>query len=218
MFNAQPKISKTSKMPARSWSLQALDTCPASRDSMGDLVDACKGCYATTGMYAMPSVKAPREWNREDWQKSDWVDAMVSELDNDRYFRWLDSGDMYHLGLAHKILEVCQRTPWVKHWIPTRMYKFLKFAGVLDALNSLPNVVLRVSSDSIVGEVVGGWANSSTIVEFVEDAPKGAHVCPAYSQGGKCGTCRACWDKAVPVVVYPAHGRKMAKVIMMKKA
>jgi hypothetical protein len=79
---AQPKFSKPSKMPCRSWSLQALETCPASKDSDGELVPACKGCYATSGNYRFPNVKAPREHNKEDWQAPDWVDVMVSELDN----------------------------------------------------------------------------------------------------------------------------------------
>ena len=61
------------------------------------------------------------------------------ELDNDRYFRWFDSGDMYDIRLARKILEVCERTPWVKHWIPTRMHKFPKFAMVLARLEALPS-------------------------------------------------------------------------------
>ncbi|MHA2047852.1 MAG: GP88 family protein [Candidatus Thorarchaeota archaeon] len=104
-------------MPCRSWSLQALTTCPGSKDTNGELVDACKGCYATTGNYRFPNVKAPREHNQEDWQRDSWVDDMVAELDNDRYFRWFDSGDMYHIKLAHKMLEVMQRTPWVKHLV-----------------------------------------------------------------------------------------------------
>ena len=49
------KLSKASKMPCRSWSLQAIDTCPASIGSDGELVDACKGCYATTGNYNFPN-------------------------------------------------------------------------------------------------------------------------------------------------------------------
>ena len=87
------KLSKPSKMPCLSWSLQALDTCPGSKKLDGSLVDACKGCYATTGNYRFPNVKAPREHNREDWKRAAWVDDMVSALDNSRYFRWFDSGD-----------------------------------------------------------------------------------------------------------------------------
>ena len=37
------KLSKASKMPCRSWSLQALDTCPGSRDKSGDLVPGLFG-------------------------------------------------------------------------------------------------------------------------------------------------------------------------------
>jgi hypothetical protein len=203
------KLSKASKMPCRSWSLQALDTCPASRDASGDLVDACKGCYATSGNYRFPNVKAPRVHNREDWKRDTWVADMVSELDKDRYFRWFDSGDLYDVRLARKILEVCEATPWVKHWIPTRMHKFPKFTLVLQRLQSLPNVVLRLSSDSIIGETIEG-PNTSTIATL-EDAPKGSFVCEAYTRGGKCDKCRACWDKGVSVVTYIGHGKSMVK-------
>jgi hypothetical protein len=210
------KLSKASKMPCRSWSLQALDTCPASRDALGELVDACKGCYATSGNYRFPNVKAPRVHNREDWKRDTWVADMVSELDNDRYFRWFDSGDLYDVRLARKILEVCEATPWVKHWIPTRMHKFPKFTLVLQRLQSLPNVVLRLSSDSIIGETIEATLGStmvspSSTIATLDDAPKGSFVCEAYTRGGKCDKCRACWDKGVSVVTYIGHGKSMVK-------
>jgi hypothetical protein len=146
------KLSKANKMPCKSWSLQALDTCPASKDSNGDLVPACQGCYATTGNYRFPNVKAPREHNREDWKRDAWVDDMIDELDTERYFRWFDSGDVYDIRLADKILAVMVATPWVKHWLPTRMHKFAKFVPVLAKMDALPNVVVRLSSDSVTGE------------------------------------------------------------------
>lgn len=213
MTQAKPRFSKPSKMPCRSWSLQALDTCPASKKPDGELVDACKGCYATTGFYAMGSVKAPREHNREDWKHSDWVDVMAAELDNDRYFRWFDSGDLYSLALAEKVLEVMRRTPWCNHWLPTRMHKFEKFAPVLAEMQALPNVVVRLSSDSVTGETVQGAATSSTIIPTVSHSLPSMSVCEAYDRGGKCATCRLCWSKDVAVVAYPAHGKKMIKHI-----
>ena len=213
MTQAKPRFSKPSKMPCRSWSLQALDTCPASKKPDGELVDACKGCYATTGFYAMGSVKAPREHNREDWKNSDWVDVMAAELDNDRYFRWFDSGDLYSLALAEKVLEVMRRTPWCNHWLPTRMHKFEKFAPVLAEMQALPNVVVRLSSDSVTGETVQGAATSSTIIPTVSHSLPSMSVCEAYDRGGKCATCRLCWSKDVAVVAYPAHGKKMIKHI-----
>lgn len=211
------KISVTSKLDGnRSWSLQALDTCPGSIESPGVLVDACKGCYATTGNYNYPNVKAPRIHNKDDWQRLDWVDDMVQALDNDRYFRWFDSGDMYALGLAEKILEVMVRTPWCKHWLPTRMHKFPKFRDVITRMQALHNVMVRFSSDSVTGHYITGL-HGSVIVPTSDDTPEGATLCKAYEHGGKCNGCRACWDKSIDVIAYPAHGKKMSKVIMMKQ-
>jgi len=203
------KLSKASKMPGRSWSLQALDTCPASRKSDGTLVDACSGCYATTGNYRFKNVKAPREHNREDWKRSEWVNDMVAELDNDRYFRWFDSGDVYDIRLAQKILEVMRRTPGCNHWLPTRMHKFSKFRPVLAEMQELHNVVVRLSSDSITGDVVEG--DTTSTIATLDNVPNGATVCEAYTREGKCGPCRACWDKSTSVVCYIGHGKSMEK-------
>jgi hypothetical protein len=212
------KISVTSKLDGiRSWSLQALDTCPGSISSPGVLVDACKGCYATTGNYNYPNVKAPRLHNREDWTRLSWVDDMVNELNNDRYFRWFDSGDMYTLGLAEKMLEVMIRTPWCKHWLPTRMHKFPKFKQVLADMQALKNVMVRFSSDSVNGEYIKKL-HGSVIIPDIESVKKGMTLCRAYENSGKCNGCRACYDKKVKVIAYPAHGVKMHKVIRILKA
>jgi hypothetical protein len=212
------KISTTSKLDGiRSWSLQALDTCPGSIASPGVLVDACKGCYATTGNYHYPNVKAPRLSNQKDWQRFDWVSDMVKALQNDRFFRWFDSGDMYTLGLAEKILEVMQLTPWCKHWLPTRMHKFPKFSIVLKDMKALPNVSVRFSSDSINGEFTKGL-HGSVIVADTDQTTKAMTLCRAYENAGKCSGCRACWDKKVKVIAYPAHGQKMQRVIQILKA
>lgn len=212
------KISVTSKLDGiKSWSLQALDTCPGSISSPGVLVDACKGCYATTGNYRYPNVKAPRISNQSDWQRMGWVFDMVKALENDRYFRWFDSGDMYTLGLAEKILEVMRMTPWCKHWLPTRMHKFPKFALVLQNMAALPNVSVRFSSDSVNGEFTKGL-HGSVIVADSTQTTKAMTLCRAYENLGKCSGCRACWDKKVKVIAYPAHGQKMQKVIQILKA
>lgn len=214
---SQVKISVTSKLDGiKSWSLQALDTCPASIEN-GELVAACKGCYATTGNYNYPNVKAPRAHNKQDWQRLEWADDMVQALQDSRYFRWFDSGDMYSLGLAEKILEVMQRTPWVQHWLPTRMHKFPKFRSVLTTMQSLENVMVRFSSDSVTGEYVDGL-HGSVIVPTSDDVTSSMKLCRAYENGGKCSGCRACWDKSVPLIAYAVHGVKMAKVIRIIKA
>ncbi len=205
------RLSKTSKLDGiLSWSLQAIETCPASKDANGNLVPACQGCYATTGNYNYPNVKAPRIENREDWKREEWVSDMVKELDSSRYFRWFDSGDMYDIRLAEKIYQVMTLTPWVKHWLPTRMHKFAKFSGIIAKMNQLDNVAVRLSSDSVTGEIIEG-TTTSTI--FSDTVPEGAFECKAYEHGGKCNGCRACYKKFIPVIAYKAHGKKMAKVI-----
>lgn len=217
-MQASPKISVTSKLDGiKSWSLQALDTCPGSIGADGSLVDACKGCYATTGNYRFANVKAPRLHNRDDWKNADWVEAMTQALQDSRFFRWFDSGDMYSLELAEKILQVMQRTQGVKHWMPTRMHKFSKFHTVIQAMQALPNVVVRFSSDSVTGETVQG-VTTSTIIPNADDAKANMTVCRAYENGGKCNGCRVCWNKDTSIVAYVAHGVKMNKVIRLSVA
>jgi hypothetical protein len=117
---------------------------------------------------------------------------------------------MYDIRLAEKIYQVMSLTPWVKHWLPTRMYKFSKFASVIARMQALPNVVVRFSSDSVSGGIIEG-TTTSTI--FSDTLPVGAFECKAYEHEGKCNGCRACYDKDVKVIAYKAHGVKMAKVI-----
>ena len=207
------KLSKTSKLDGiLSWSLQAIETCPGSADGNGGLVPACQGCYATTGFYQFKQAKGTRLHNKEDWERDSWVSEMVIALDSSRYFRWLDSGDLYSIDLANKVLQVMEQTPWVKHWLPTRMYKFPKFKEVLQAMQDLPNVVVRFSSDSVQGELVAG-ETTSTIFSEESQLPEHATICRAYENAGKCNGCRACYDKQVSVIAYKSHGVKMAKVI-----
>jgi hypothetical protein len=207
------KLSKTSKLDnVRSWSLQAVETCPGSIDpATGGLVPACQGCYAIGGNYRFDNVKKPRIFNRQDWKRDGWVSDMVDALRNDRYFRWFDSGDVYDARLAEKMLQVMLLTPDVKHWLPTRMHKFPKFQPILRAMQALPNVMVRPSSDSVTGEYTAGL-HGSTIVPSLQ-APAGVTVCHAATNDGKCGSCRACYSKDVAVIGYVAHGQKMAGVV-----
>ena len=212
------KLSKTSKLDnIMSWSLQALETCSGSIGADGKLVDACSGCYATQGTYNFPGTKAVRADNKAAWQEAGWVDTMVAALKKQSYFRWFDSGDIYSLSLAVKMYEVMAATPHVKHWLPTRMYKFPKFNAILARMEALPNVMVRRSSDAVDGTYTKG-VHGSTIIPAGQPLPAGVVACTAPDNGGKCSGCRACYSKDVPVVAYIAHGRKMAKVIRLAVA
>lgn len=212
------KLSKTSKLDnILSWSLQAIETCPGSVGADGALVAACSGCYATTGCYNFKGTKAVRSDNKAAWQEAGWVDTMVGDLKKQSFFRWFDSGDMYSLSLAVKMYEVMAATPHVKHWLPTRMYKFAKFDAILAKMEALPNVMVRRSSDAVDGTFTAGL-HGSTIIPAGMPVPAGVVACTAPQNDGKCNGCRACYSKDVTVVGYIAHGRKMAKVIKLAVA
>ena len=208
------KLSKTAKLGTKSWSLQAIETCPGSVGADGQLVPACSGCYATTGCYNFPGTKAVRSDNKEDAKRAGWTTDMIQALKKEKHFRWFDSGDMYSLELAEKIYSVMKATPSTKHWLPTRMAKFSKFADVIARMQALPNVMVRFSSDAVDGTFTAG-VHGSTIIPEGMAVPAGVTVCQAPQQDGKCLDCRACYSKDVPVIGYVAHGRKMAKVIRL---
>ncbi|OUW99408.1 MAG: hypothetical protein CBD88_00925 [Flavobacteriales bacterium TMED228] len=199
------KISNTSKMPCISWSLPAIETCPGAFEN-GELVEVCDNCYADKGFYVMESVRAPRLHNMKDWKREDWVSDMITLLEKRKLFRWFDSGDMYTVNLANKIFEVVKNTPHCKHWLPTRMYKFKKFEKILNKINSLPNIAVRLSSDSTIGVTihVKGFVNS-TVVPKNTLALNNAWLCPSSKNKNKCGDCRACWNKEVKTVAYINH-------------
>jgi hypothetical protein len=95
------------------------------------------------------------------------------------------------------------------------MAKFSKFADVIQRMQALPNVMVRFSSDSVDG--VFDAQHGSVIIPDADNVPDGATLCRAYQHDGKCNGCRACYSKDVAVIAYPAHGKKMAKVIRILK-
>ena len=205
----KPKLHAPSKMKGtcKTWSTLAVTHCPGSRAPDGGLVEACQSCYADKGFYNMPGTRAPRIHNAENWKSDSWVSDMVSAIGKSKHFRFFDSGDMYHIGLANKILEVCKSLPDCQFWIPTRMHKLDKFKPIIRKLQALPNVVVRLSSDSTQGKRIRG-KNTSIIIRQVSQA-KGAHICPATVKGNtpncKANSCTACWDETVKVIAYNYH-------------
>ena len=206
----KPILSNTSKMrgTAKSWSLQAIETCPGSRDSSGDLVPVCSNCFANKGFYNMPTVKKPRTHNKLAWKEPSFVSDMVEQIGKAKYFRWYDSGDCYHIALAHKMLEIMRLTPNCQHWFPTRMHKFPKFMAVINKMQKLHNVVVRFSSDSIEGEIIEG-ATTSTVIQHDQTISPKISVCPATIKGNKpnckANSCTNCWNKNIPVIAYVEH-------------
>ena len=84
---------------------------------------------------------------------------------------------------------------------------------VLEAMQALHNVRVRFSPDAIDGTYTDGLHGSVIVPDasFNTDAT----LCRAYDSNEKCNGCRACYDKDIPVIAYPARGVKMKKVIRL---
>tara|TARA_R110000765_G_scaffold392455_1_gene485619 strand:+ start:114 stop:533 length:420 start_codon:yes stop_codon:yes gene_type:complete len=134
---------------------------------------------------------------------------MVKAIGDAPYFRWFDSGDIYSAKLADKILEVIKRTPNCKHWIPTRSHKVAKLKPAISRLKKERNASVRYSADKI------GRFNKAVhgSVVFAGEKPDNSFLCEAYTRGGECGDCRACWDTNIKTIAYPTHGANMNKVV-----
>ena len=185
-------FTRTSKMPGLSYSLPAWECKTGSKLRLVK-GSVCASCYALKGNYTRyKAIKAAQYDRLEKIKNSLWVAAMVVQVKRQKYFRWHDAGDVQDLEHLKKIYSVCKLTPEVKHWMPTRE------AWIKNHLASKPdNLVIRFSPP-MIGQRSDSWPNSSMVVET------GA-TCPAPSQGGKCGSCRQCWDSNIKVVSYGKH-------------
>jgi len=168
----------------------------------------CHGCYARKLQKLRPSVDQGWKLNLSKWLQADpklWAKAMAFQIDRyntDGYHRWFDSGDLQSLEMLQAIVEVCELTPTIKHWLPTQeraMVKQFKANG-----GTIPdNLVIRVSASLLDGDMPSGADNGSQVFTKGSD-PKGFE-CKARHNKNACGPCKACWTKSVKLVSYPKH-------------
>jgi hypothetical protein len=189
-------LSKPSKMPGPAHNLPAwrcitgvkLQQVPGS---------VCAGCYAMKGRYRFRNVKEALNRRLQALEHPRWVDAMVTLIKDQPWFRWHDSGDIQSPEHLKNIFEVCKRTPGTRHWMPTREVKFLR---LMDPAVIPTNLIIRISSHMIDQGPVKHWPWTSTVSTKAQD-----RTCPAPLQGGKCNDCRNCWNKKISNVSYGKH-------------
>jgi hypothetical protein len=137
---------------------------------------------------------------------------MIKLIQNQRHFRWFDSGDFVDEDMVAKVMEVCKLTPNCKHWIATRETSMVK--SWLGKGNAIPkNVVVRASADFINNQAVERIPEqecAALVVTSSEHVPVGVHCCPtqfARNSGKTCTAhgCRACWDQTVKTVAFKLH-------------
>jgi hypothetical protein len=198
-----------SKMPGTVFSISAF-MCKTGSKLAPIKGTTCHGCYARRLEVFRPRVA--RAWTgnglrsiiviRDDPSK--WVDSMVFQIEwysrktGVPYHRWFDSGDLQSVEMLDAIIEVCEKTPNVRHWLPTQE------RGILSkSKKMLPsNLTVRVSAVKVGGKPPT-YHNTSTV------HPKGTQhhgdECLAYTRGNNCGDCRACWDGDVKNISYKKH-------------
>ena len=198
-------LSKPSKMPGFAYSIpaQACNVGSRLRSVQGSI---CSKCYALKGRYVFSNVKKALQRRLSSLVHSEWVDAMVFQINQTgiNVFRWHDSGDIQNLEHLERIAQVCRLTPDVRHWLPTREYALV--TAYKEKHGAFPdNLNIRLSAYMVDGPLPDGAANRLGVTMSGVTSDPNKVSCPAYKQGGVCGSCRACWDKNQAVVFYPKH-------------
>lgn len=207
-------MSSTSKMPCPSFSLPA-QACKVGAKLAKIPGSVCHGCYALKGAYRYPNVKAPRADNLASlpadgdvvgW--TNWAEHMADAIGKSKaakvgFFRWHDSGDLQSFSHLEALVLIAHNMPNVRFWLPTKEKALI--AQWVRQYRTLPhNLTIRVSAAMVDGKAptVADGIQTST----VHKAGKAeGFACNAPSNGGKCGECRACWDKSVSNVSYAYH-------------
>jgi len=195
------RLGEPGKMPCHSYSI------PAQRCKVGKKLakvegSVCRECYALKNHYQWGIVKDALERRFRALRNPKWTEAMIMVLGSlgGPYFRWHDSGDLQGLWHLKKIVQVAERLPMVKFWLPTREYSILRLWMARHGVFP-PNLLVRVSGHLVdkpaphLGGLPRSWV--STLSADV--------TCPAGRQGNKCLDCRNCWDPSVKDVVYHLH-------------
>ena len=189
-------LSKPSKMPGFSYNLPATK-CITGAKLVKIPGSVCSGCYALKGRYRFPNVKDAMQRRLDSINHPLWIKAMAASILETKtgFFRWHDSGDLQSLEHLKKIFEVCNLTPGIQHWLPTREASII---NCIQADEVPKNSIIRLSAHKVDGKAATFWPWTSTVVTSEK-------TCPAAEQENKCKDCRACWDRTIPNVAYGKH-------------
>lgn len=193
-------LSKTTKMNCFSYGFSA-SHCITGSTLMKKNNSVCSSCYACKGSYQYPSYEQASNKRLEAFNNPKFVDAMVKVLENKKtkYFRWFDSGDLLSLEMLNKIIEIANRLPDFKFWLPTKEIRFIK------AINpeTIPaNLIVRLSSYFVDQEPLDKFSHTSTVKR---QGQVFGFECKSKYQNNKCLDCRACWNKSIANISYNYH-------------
>jgi hypothetical protein len=257
------KLSGTTKTGV-GWSLPPVASCPIVDETCGGCY-ALDGWYRTNLAAQYGRVKRLEYLQQliREQRLSEWVNWISDKVNRLRpieafptdvvspgletilqsrsisgpvaYFRWHDSGDLFHLEYAKAVFQVCEKTPRVFHWMPTRMGPLVSRL-VEQGVSVPPNLTIQVSAhrggrneltqldalrrikiaqpDARVGltYVFNGPANRKiNMPNLRQEFGPTANLCPATvaekSEDRVCNGCRRCWAQASieSPIIYAVH-------------
>ena len=200
-------MSSPSKMPAYSYSL------PASACNVGSKLrkvpgSACASCYACKHAYVWPGTINAMERRLNAIYSPEWIDNMAfiinKRAENNKEFRWHDSGDLQSLAHLERIVAVVKATPTVNHWLPSKEYAVIREYLKLHPEGFPSNLCVRVSAP-MVGQILKDSAACSLPTSSINVAD--SFQCPVKNGSEGCDTyaCRACWSNDCKNVNYRKH-------------
>jgi hypothetical protein len=152
-------------------------------------------------MFSFPTVQKAYYRNLEAINSDTWVYDMVlliTKKEKSGFFRWHTSGDIQSLQHLEKIIAICNATPKIKHWLPTRERAIINaYTGILP-----DNLTIRLSSTMI--DVLQDSNKFTTSTVHKNHAAFG-QACIAPKQNGACLNCRSCWNKEIKNISYLQH-------------
>lgn len=172
----------------------------------------CKsGCYATKGCQQFAKVQAAyyRNFRIYNDNPDNFFEQVYYKIKfaNLPKVRWFDSGDIPEYDFFVRMVELCKKTPDVKHMAFTKKYEIVN--EYIDKNGKLPdNLNVVFSAWHKLWNVPNPHGLAIAYVDFNDkslnpEIPKNAFVCPGRES--TCSACGACWSKKLKAVVFKQH-------------
>lgn len=121
--------------------------------------------------------------------------------------RWFDSGDIADAEFFDRMVELCKRTPGVKHMAFTKKYEIVneyidkngKLPDNLNVMFSAWHKMWYIPNPHNLGIAYIDFNDKSLNPEF----PKNAFICPGRES--TCSACGACFNKKLKAVIFHQH-------------
>lgn len=121
--------------------------------------------------------------------------------------RWFDSGDIADAEFFERMVDLCNRTPDVKHMAFTKKYEIVN--EYMDKHGKLPdNLNILFSAWDKMWEVPNSHGFGIAYIDFNDkrlnpEFPKNAFRCPGRES--TCSACGVCFSKRVKAVIFHQH-------------